>query len=167
MVVAQDAGHLPRTVPQQPEIHESGLSVQPFWLASLKYVEAMLPGQHGSVDDALIAQGIGVNGAVHGLPPEPGSLGAQIAPHAGGQGLRSESGTSLVVIELDILGEELSKRRGVAGVVGLPETALPGEDRRGRILIGLGLGLEPRATQEQDSDGRAGAPVSTHDHFLR
>lgn len=115
MVEAQDARHLEATVLQQPKVGEPGPSVESLGLAVLGQIEEVLAGQYGAVDRGALLQGKYPDRSLHCLPSEPEGVrvAAQVLADARDEGIRAERRPALVVVELDVLGEELAGRRVV------------------------------------------------------
>jgi hypothetical protein len=77
-----------------------------------------------------------VHGTGNGLAPRPGrGVPADAALDGLDQAREAEHGASLVVVELDVLGEEGAHSLHVAVVVGPPERRVEGQDRLGDGLV--------------------------------
>ncbi len=132
VVVAEDAAELPGAVFGGPEHGELGFTGGD---GVAGFEEAMGADLDGS--DAL--HGVDLEGAGGELA---GGLATDVLADAFGEGGVAEGDAALVVIELNVVGDEAREFGEVAAVVGVEEGGVEGAD--GGVQLGLGLDLVER-----------------------
>lgn len=129
VVVAEDAADLPGAVFVDPEVDEVGFAGG----GGVPVFEEAV-GAHLDGSDAL--HGVDLEGAGGELA---GDVAADVFADAFGEGGAAEGEAALVVVELDVVGDEAFEGGEVAGVVGGEEGGVEGED--GGFEFGLGVDL--------------------------
>ena len=129
VVVAEDAGDLPRAVPEDPQHDEVRFALR---VGAARVKEAV--ASHLDGPDAL--HGVDLQ---RGGGELAGDLAADVFPNAGGEGGVAEGDSTLVVVELHVVGEEARELRQIAMVVGVEDLRVEGTD--GFLQIGLGVDL--------------------------
>ena len=162
VVEAEDAGHFPFAVGEQPEVGEAGLAVEVFCFSRLADIEDVFAADHGAIDNAIFVERVDLDGAGYRLTSEciVTRVFAKAVGHALGEGVETHGGAAFVVIEFAVGGEEGFHTGNVALVVGPPEEAVVVENggleggvgKRLRRLLGLRLAL----ARERMADDQAG-----------
>ena len=132
VVVAEHAADLPGAVLVEPEHGELGDARGSGVAVFEEAVGADLDGA-----DAL--HGVDAEGAGGELA---GDVAADVFPDGLGEGGVAEGDASLVVIELDVVGDERGEFGEVAAVVGVEEGGVEGEE--GGVELGLRVDLVER-----------------------
>ena len=137
MVEADDAGDLPHSVLVLPEVDEFGLADGAGFLVS-----GVMETVDADLDRAVVGNGIDLERAGNEFT---GHLATDIVPDSLDESWASAAQAGLVVIELDIVGDQRSEFFQIAVVVGVEELGIQRldgfEERVGR---GRGLGVGER-----------------------
>ncbi len=132
VVVAEDATELPGAVFVDPEHGEGGFAGGDGVFVFEEAVGADLDGA-----DAL--HGVDLEGSGGKLA---GDVAADVFADALGEGGVAEGDAALVVVELDVVGDECGEPGEVAAVVGVEEGGVEGEE--GGVEFGWGVDLVER-----------------------
>ena len=140
VVVAENAGDLPGAVLIDPEVDEVGLALGCGAVGGVGGVEEAMGA---ALDGAEVLHGVGAEAGGDELA---GDLAADVGLDGSGEGGDAEGAAALVVVELDVRGEEggelVEEARLVAVVVGVEELGVEGAD--GLLELGLGVDLVER-----------------------
>lgn len=129
MVVAKDAADLPGALSVDPEHGEVGFS----------------GGDGGAIFEEAVRAHLDRADAFHGIDLEgaggelPGDVAADVLADALGEGGVAEGDAALVVVELNVFGEEGGEFGEIAAVVGVKDGGVEGAD--GGFEFGLGVDL--------------------------
>src|SRR5256885_1627667 len=127
MVVADDAGDLPSAIFVLPEVNETGLA-HAFRVFAPRMVEAV----DAHFDSAISLHVVNLQRSGNEFPSH---FAANVFLYAVSERRSAKSGTALIVIELDVVGEERRKLFEVAAIVGVKESAI----ERGNGFVQFGL----------------------------
>ena len=132
VVVADDAGDLPGAVFPVPE-HDG------FGFAYVGFVVGVVEAVGGELDRAVVVEAVGLQGAGHELA---GDLAADIGPDGVKELVATDLQAGLVVVELDVLGEEAAEASQLGGVGAVVVGVEDGSVQHGDGLVEVGLARE-------------------------
>ena len=137
VIEADDAGDLPHSVLVLPEVDELGLADRGGFLVS-----GMMEAVDADLDRAVVGNGIDLERAGNEFP---GDLATDIVLDCLDESGASAAQAGLVVIELDIVGNQRSEFFQIAVVVGVEELSIQRLDGfEERVGGGRGLGVGER-----------------------
>ena len=144
MIEADHSGHLPRSIFFLPEMDELRLTYRIGCLVS-----GMVKAVHSNLHRAIVGNGIDLERPGHKFS---GHLAADIVLDTLDQRRAPAAQPSLVVIELQIVGEQGAEFFKIAMVVGVEELGVEGLDSlEKRIGRGRGLGMQVSQRRSEQS----------------
>jgi len=120
VIEADDAGDLPHSVLVLPEVDELGLADRAGF-----FVSGMMETVDADFDRAVVGDGVDLERAGDEFS---GDFAADVVLDPLDEGLPSAAQAGLVVIELDVVGDQRSEFLQIAVVVGVEELGVQGLD---------------------------------------